>query len=286
MKGGRISRYIQPARAIHIVARDPDYAPRVRLRGYAQLIHGNFWLHTLPDCTTFAEAIEMLHRWDAWDAVPASVRAHLTRADPAQETVKAAEFEQTDFGIYGVMPRHRPMFAAMDCARELGLTPHRLSRWLHGEASQAGSIIASIAETVEDEGQPFEPPCALFTAGELLVTVGQETGIGGRNQEYVLSATERIAGSEHIVMAGADTDGTDGPGGCFSERARDVACLAGGIVDGQTWAAAEAKGVDILDALRRHDTSQALWALDSGIAATHNIAIGDLGVTLILGRSG
>jgi len=37
----------------------------------------------------FAQAIEMLHRWDAWDAVPASVRAHLTRADPAQETVKA-----------------------------------------------------------------------------------------------------------------------------------------------------------------------------------------------------
>ena len=285
MKGGRISRYIQPATAIHIVARDPHYAPQERLRGYEQMMRRNFWLHTLPDCTTFAKAVEMLHRWDAWDAVPASVREHLTRADPALETVKAAEFEQTDFGIYGVMPRHRPMYAAMGKARELGFRPHRLARWFHAEASQAGPIVASMAETIEDEGVPFEPPCALFTTGELLVTVGQETGIGGRNQEYALSAARRIAGSENIVMAGADTDGTDGPGGCFSDEAGEVTCLAGGIVDGYTLAESKAAGVDILDALQRHDTSQALWKLDSGIAATHNIAIGDLGVTLILGRA-
>ena len=285
IKGGRISRYLQPATAIHIVARDPHYEPLQRLHGYAQLMHHNFWLHTLPDCTTFAQAVEMLHRWDAWDAVPASVREHLTRADPAQETVKAAEFERADFCVYGVMPRRRPMVAAMEQARALGFCPHRLTRWLHAEAGQAGPIVAGIAETVEAEGKPFEPPCALFTAGELLVTVGRETGVGGRNQEYVLSAARRIAGSAQIVMAGADTDGTDGPGGCFSDDAGEVACLAGGIVDGWTVAEAAAAGVDILDALRRHDTSQALWKLDSGIVATHNIAIGDLGVTLILGRS-
>ena len=173
----------------------------------------------------------------------------------------------------------------MRSKRELGFAPYRLSRWCHAEASQAGPVVASIAETIEDEGVPFEPPCALFTTGELLVTVGQETGIGGRNQEYALAAARRIAGSKNIVMAGADTDGTDGPGGCFSDEAGEITCLAGGIVDGYTLAESKAAGVDILDAIRRHDTSQALWKLDSGIAATHNIAIGDLGVTLILGRA-
>jgi glycerate 2-kinase len=286
MKGGRISRYIQPATAIHIVAVDPNYAPGQRTRGYRQLIHSNFWLHTLPDCTTFAQAVEMLHRWDAWDAVPAPVRAHLTRADPAQETVRADEFQRADFHIYGVMPERRTAVpAAMARARELGFTPHRLSRWFHAEASQAGSIIASIAETIEDAGQPFEPPCALLTTGELLVTVGQEQGIGGRNQEYVLAAARRIAGSANIVMAGVDTDGTDGPGGCFSDDAGEITCLAGGVVDGETLAEAEAAGVDVHDALRRHDTSQALWKLNNGIAVKQNISIGDLGVTLILGRA-
>jgi glycerate-2-kinase len=283
LKGGRISRLLQPAQAIHIVARDPNVQPSVSLRGYRQLMEQNFWLHNLPDCTTFAQAREMLDKWDAWDAVPASVRAHLERADPAQETVKAAEFQQIDTPVYGVLSRARQVVpGAMAKARELGLTAHQMTHWLHAEAAPAGRVLACIAKTVAAEGQPFEPPCALFTSGELLVTVGQETGVGGRNQEYALSAAFELAGADQIVMGGVDTDGTDGPGGDFGVDG--VNCLAGGIVDGQSVAQAKTAGVDIWAAVREHNTSQALWALDSGILATPNIALGDLGVTLIVGR--
>ncbi|MDQ1300532.1 MAG: hypothetical protein QG637_450, partial [Chloroflexota bacterium] len=79
MKGGRFARHIQPARAIHIVGIDPS--------SYQQVIYRNLWLHSLPDCTTFADAKAMLLKWDAWDAAPASVRAHIERAAPADETV-------------------------------------------------------------------------------------------------------------------------------------------------------------------------------------------------------
>jgi hypothetical protein len=37
--------------------------------------------------------------------------------------------------------------------------------------------------------------------------------------------------------------------------------------------------------LRRHNTSSALWKLNSGIAATQNISLGDLDVALIMGRA-
>jgi glycerate-2-kinase len=252
-------------------------------------MYQNFWLHNLPDCTTFALAREMLVKWDAWDAVPASVRAHLERADPALETVKAAEFERTDFRVYGVLSRTRQVVpGAMAKARELGFAAHRMSRWMHAEAGPTGRVMACIAKTIEIEGTPFEPPCALFTSGELLVTVGQETGVGGRNQEYALSAAFEIDGTHQIVMGGVDTDGTDGPGGDFGQDAAGIPgirCLAGGIVDGQTVAQAKAAGVDIWQAVGQHNTSQALYKLDSGIVATPNIALGDLGVTLILGRS-
>jgi len=286
LKGGRLSRLLQPAQAIHIIARDPNVQPSVSMTGYPQLMYQNFWLHNLPDCTTFAQAREMLHKWDAWDAVPASVRAHLERADPVLETVKAAEFERTDFRVYGVLSRARQVVpAAMAKARELGFAAHRMTRWLHAEAGPAGRVIACIAKTIEVEGSPFEPPCALFSSGELLVTVGKETGVGGRNQEYALSAAFEIAGTTQTVMGGVDTDGTDGPGGDFGQDAAGISCLAGGIVDGQTVAQAEAVGVDLWAAVSQHNTSQALWKLDSGIVATPNIALGDLGVTLILGRS-
>jgi glycerate-2-kinase len=285
MKGGRLSRHIQPARAIHIVTYDANRAPHEELKGYPQLMYRNRWLHNLPDCTTFAEAVDMLHKWHAWDDAPASVKAHLTHADPTAETVKADEFEQWDYRIFGIMPRHLAALpTAGNKAAELGFAPHTISTWMQAEASHASPVVACIASSIERDGVPFEPPCALLTTGELLVTVGAETGIGGRNQEYALAAASKIAGSENIVFGAVDTDGTDGPGG-FVENDLGISCLAGGIVDGHTLSEARATGVDIAAALQQHNTSPALWQLGCGIAATQNISLTDLGVTLILGRS-
>ena len=65
-----------------------------------------------------------------------------------------------------------------------------------------------------------------------------------------------------------------------------MACLAGGIVDGKTIDLAKKIGVDIVEALKRHNTSPALWKLNSGVVATPNISLIDLTVALIMGRSG
>ena len=280
IKGGRISRYIHPAKMIHLLAIDPGE--------YDQRMHGNYWLHTLPDCTTFQEAIDTLKRWEAWEAVPAAVRRHLEKADPGQETLKAKDFEKMSFRIFGLMPGPRQsgkLPPAMRKAEELGFRPVMLAdELIEIEAGHAGIYMASIAKTIERRGQPFEPPCALFSSGELVVTVGQEKGIGGRNQEFTLSAALKIAGSKNIVIASVDTDGTDGPGSQFSGGSADIPCLAGGIVDGQTVEEAKKNGVDIAGELKRHNTTPALWRLNSGILATPNISLVDLTVALIMGR--
>ena len=285
LKGGRISKYLQPAKAIHILIVDPNRVSAGE-GGYDHLMHRNAWLHTMPDASTFADAVALLKKWDAWEAVPEPVREHLERADPAHETVKAADFATMDFRVFGIMPRHLTMLPmAQRKAEELGYRSHVLCAWLQAEASHTGVVIARIANSIEKEGVPFEPPCALFTCGELLTTVGQETGIGGRNQEYALSAALVIAGSENVVMGAVDSDGTDGPGGQFVEGGETIPTLAGGIVDGHTAAETLAAGVDIRAELKRHNTTPALWKLDSGVLATHNVSITDLGVTLIQGRS-
>jgi glycerate 2-kinase len=280
MKGGRISRYIHPAKMIHILAIDPGE--------YDQRMHGNYWLHTLPDCTTFQEAIANLKRYEAWEAIPAAVRKHLEEADPEQETLKAKDFDKMSFRIFGLMPGYwqsGKMLPAMKKAEELGFKAIMVAdQLIEIEASQAGTYMASIAKTTERRGQPFEPPCALFSSGEMVVTVGQEKGIGGRDQEFALSAALRIAGSKNIVIASVDTDGTDGPGSQFSGHEADIPCLAGGIVDGQTVESAKNLGVDIVGELRRHNTSPALWKLNSGIVVTPNISLIDLTVALIMGR--
>jgi glycerate-2-kinase len=116
----------------------------------------------------------------------------------------------------------------------------------------------------------------------MVVTVGAETGIGGRNQEFVLSAARRIAGSANIVIGSVDTDGTDGPGGQFVEGQWRIPTLAGGIVDGDTVAAAKAAGVNLDEALKRHNTSAPLWRLNSGLVVSPNISCLDLTVAVVM----
>jgi len=282
MKGGRISRYIHPAKMIHILSIDPGE--------YDQLMYQNFWLHTLPDCSTFQDAVDNLRHYDALSAVPPAVRKHLEEANPEQETLKAKDFEKMDFRIFGLMPGFRQsgkLLPAMRKAEELGFKAVIVTdELMEIEASQAGIYMASMANTIEGRGQPFEPPCALFSSGELIVTVGQKKGMGGRNQEFALSAALKIAGSENIIIGSVDTDGTDGPGSQFSDGSIDMACLAGGIVDGQTVDLAKKNRVDLIEALKRHNTTPALWKLNSGVVATPNISLIDLTVALIMGRSG
>lgn len=281
MKGGKISRYLHPAKVIHILAIDPG--------DYHQLMYENRWLHTLPDCTTFQMAVDNLKRSDAWDAVPEAVRRHLLEANPEYDTVRAEEFQQMWSRIFGVMPGTRQtgkVYPAMKKAAELGFKPYFLAEQMMGiEASQAGIYAATIARTIEQTGQPFEPPCALFSSGEMIVTVGKETGIGGRNQEFALSAARRICGSQNIVIGSVDTDGTDGPGTQFSDGSTAIPCLAGGIVDGTTVQQARKLGIDIEAELKRHNTTLPLWKLNSGVLASPNISLIDLTVVLVMGRS-
>lgn len=280
MKGGRISQHIHPAKMVHILSIDPGE--------YDQLMRRNFWLHTLPDCTTFQEAMESLRHYDALAAIPPAVRRYLEQADPRQETPKARDFEKMSFRIFGLMPgfmQSGKLQPAMRKAEELGFRTVLLAdELMEVEASQAGIYLASMATTAARTGQPFEPPCALFSSGELVVTVGQEKGIGGRNQELALSAALRIAGSKNIVIASVDTDGTDGPGSQFSGASVDFPCLAGGMVDGQTVESAKKAGVDIVEALRRHNATPALWKLNSAVVATPNISLLDLTVAVIMAR--
>jgi len=265
---------------IHIIAIDPGV--------YEQRMHQNYWLHTLPDGTTFQEALESLKHYDALDAVPAAVRRYLEKGDPTQETVKAAEYEKMSFRTFGIMPGYwqsGKLPAAVKKADELGFKAVVLAdKLIEIEAAQAGVYMASVADNIEGRGKPFEAPCALFSSGEFVVTVGKEKGIGGRNQEFVLAAALKIAGSENIVVGSVDTDGTDGPGTQFMNEAAEIPCLAGGIVDGQTADQAKRLGIDLIGELKRHNTTAPLVKLNSGVVASPNISLIDLTVALILDR--
>lgn len=282
IKGGKFTRALQRARVVHLVA---FYRPT----SYDEMVRHPFfrWLHTLPDETSYADAVASLKKYDLWDEVPASVRDHLLRADPAQETLTVAEFEALRHRVYFIFPPELGMVPnAKRKAEELGFATHVLfnNYDLKPEANQLGRIVAHLALHSESDGDPFRPPCALISTGEMVVTVGKETGMGGRNQEYVLGAALEIGATNHVVMASVDSDGTDGPGHQFApgEEYARIPVLTGGIVDSSTRARAAEQGIDLEAALRRHDTSPALYALGDGVVATAGMSMFDLSVSLIL----
>ena len=282
IKGGQFSRYLQPARVIHILAfhtapyDDLMHTPRYR------------WLHTLPDETKSVDAINALKKWDCWDEAPTSVREYLANLDPNRKTLTIAEFEAMDTRVFCLFPIELAVVeTAVKKARSMGIKTHMLynNYLMTAEAAQAGKVVSALAVHTQIDAEPFEPPCALIGGGELIVTVGKDGGMGGRNQEFAVSAAIEIDGCYHVIVGAVDSDGTDGPGHQFVEGRDQIPVLAGGIVDGYTLDRAEELGIDLRNALKRHDTSPALYALDDGVVTSMAMSMGDLNVALILDRS-
>ena len=286
LKGGRISKLLHPAKMVNALLVDCNYR-NCKMPGYAGLTRGNFWLHFLPENGKPEEAIAIMKNYKVWDEVDECVREYLLGKAKENPSLTAEEFEAMDARIFGIMPE-KPSFVteAMEKARELGYTPYLVDKNFGLESNQIGRFMGNIAMMCDDEQTPFQTPCALFRTGEVVVTVGKNGGVGGRNQEFALAAVTRMAGRTRIAVGAVDTDGTDGPGGVFDEEAaaQGITCLAGGVCDGYTVLEAKEKGIDLNEVLRTHATSAALWKLDSGVVATQNISLQDLVVILVRGK--
>jgi glycerate-2-kinase len=175
--------------------------------------------------------------------------------------------------------------AAKQKAEEHGFRGVILGTWMMVQSSDAAEILASIARDCLMYGSPFNPPVALISGGEMTVPVGTATGIGGRNQEFVLSAAMRISemGGMGIVVGSVDSDGTDGPGTqLVSGDSPVLPTLAGGVIDGETVADAQAMGIDLQMELKNHNSTPVLTKLKSGIyTGNTGIVGGDLRVVLV-----
>ena len=205
--------------------------------------------------------------------------------------MRAAEFESWNNRIFGVMPGFPTVtppaiLAGMKKARELGFKPVLLADNLRDiEARHYGIYISATCRTIERVKKPFSPPVALFSTGEMIVTVGKADGIGGRNQEFTLAAAPYISGSKTIIIASVDTDGTDGPGVQYAKNMPEDMpfCLAGGIVDGETMAEIKNAGIDLVSEMSRHNVSPVLWKIKCAVNASLNISLIDYTVALVTG---
>ncbi len=192
---------------------------------------------TAPDPTTFKDAMNILKRYGLWDKVPQSVRKRIEDgvAGKVEETPKPGDpaFKKiTNLIVSGVIDACQ---AARRHLRRLGYRSEILTRYMEGEASEVGRLVAGILKEVEGKGR------AIIMGGETTVTV-RGRGKGGRNQELALSAAISLRGVKGCLVS-VGTDGVDGP-----------TDAAGAIVDGETYDEAVSRGLNPVEFLRDNDS--------------------------------
>lgn len=280
-KGGRLLRKLMPATVVNTVTADPSKTDTPILRvSYFDMLKANTFFPTVATASTYEDCIRIIKKHDAWERTPESIKNHLLAGNDETENMSIEEYESLGCRFFGLIFKDATVYPAVrKRAEQLGLKCIMLSEYMQSEAREAGYSDAAIALCSERSGEPFKGPVVLMSSGENVVTVGKESGVGGRNQEYCIAAAMRIAGSENIVVGAVDTDGTDGPGGFRYPGAPE--CLAGAVIDGYTAKEAKNSKIDLFEALKTHGTSEAMWRLNCGVDAKSNVSALDLRIIYI-----
>jgi glycerate 2-kinase len=199
---------------------------------------------TVPDSTTFSDAIRVLEKYNLWNRVPESVKKVLTdgKKGVIPETPKAGD--EAFKKVYNVIIGNcrYASLAASSALKSAGLNTLLLTSLLEGEARHIGTAMASIAREILVSGNPVKKPAAIVAGGETTVSVVGK-GKGGRNQEIALAAAIKLNGLDGVVVASLSTDGIDGPTGA-----------AGAIADGKTLNRAEKIGLSAEKFLAGNDS--------------------------------
>lgn len=178
-KGGWLAKSAYPATVINLVLSDVIGDPLDSIASGP----------TVPDTTTFQEAIHMLKRYRLWNRVPESVRKVLLngRKGLIPETPKADDEAFRRVHNFVVANNRSATLAAYNKLQDAGLNMLFLTSFLEGEARHVGTMFDAIISEILESGKPVPKPAGIVADGETTVTVVGK-GDGGRNQEIALGA--------------------------------------------------------------------------------------------------
>jgi glycerate 2-kinase len=228
---------------------------------------------TVPDPSTFDDAIAVFTAKDIWDKVPAHVQLYLEQGKLGKvpETPKPGDnaFKNSTHTLIG--SNSISVNATLKAAQNLGYEAQLYDAHLCGEARNAAEKWVSYAKNLIDNG--IDKPLALLAGGETTVTL-KGNGRGGRNQEMALAfaiAAEQHNLTDYWTFLSGGTDGRDGP-----------TDSAGGIVDQDSIKRMLHAGIDPIAMLDNNDSYTTLISShDLLVTGTTGTNVADLQVLLI-----
>lgn len=208
---------------------------------------------TLPDPSSFADAAQMLRRFELWDRVPSRVRQHIENgvSGRLRETLKSADPIFTRVVNRLIGSNRDACETIRQAAQKRGFRARLLTTDCQGEAREVGAKLARLAVKTHEEAR--DATQVVIIGSETTVTV-RHPGKGGRNSELVAAAMKQLQNHPGLVVASLATDGIDGP----TE-------YAGAIVDETSYSRALQLSHSPEDALTRNATYSLLQALNDHI---------------------
>lgn len=234
VKGGLLARRAAPAQVVTLVLSDVVGDPLDVIASGP----------TVPDTSTFSDALGILEKYNIMGSIPAAVRDHLKKGAKGEipETPKLGDpiFDKVKNHIVG--NNYQAAHTAATLAKDNGFNTLLLTTFLQGESRSAGQLLAAIAREIDASGNPIPRPACIIAGGETTVTLSG-AGLGGRNQELALAAVADLAGTKETFLITLATDGDDGP-----------TDAAGAVVTGETFQKARILGLHPGNFLANNDS--------------------------------
>ena len=203
VKGGQLARSIHPARFATLAVSDVIGSPLDVIASGP----------TVPDSGDWQETRSIVEKFQLMPSLPAPIRARLEAGWRGElpDTPNADDPLFKGNPTLVVADNRTAMAAAETRARALGLNTVWMSSYVEGEAAEVAKVLCGFGREVAGYGLPVPAPACLLFGGETTVTLGDDSGEGGRNQELALAAAFELADQPGTVLASLATDGTDGP---------------------------------------------------------------------------
>lgn len=227
---------------------------------------------TVPDASTFADALRVLDESGGRAAFPPAVVGHLEAGAEAERstanpTDAVGALAHTTTVLIG--GRRNAMQGARAEAERRGYAVRVIDDPVLGEARQAGPRFVRMA--APQEARNSKQPTCTIASGETTVRVSGN-GRGGRNQELALAALPTLAEiGRAAVLVSVGTDGIDGP-----------TDAAGAIADSDSLARSIDCHLTYEDYLNNNDAYSFFLALnDLVLTGPTGTNVGDLQVFLL-----
>jgi len=242
VKGGRLAEWVYPASLATLILSDV-IGDRLDVVASGP---------TVPDPTSFDDALAVLTRHNLLGQMPASIQELLEKGVKGEWKDTPGPDSEIFQRVQNIVVGSNTMSleAAEYTARKKGMNPLILSTTVAGEAREIAQFYLALAREVRRKGRPVAAPACLIAGGEPTVTL-RGRGKGGRSQELALAVALGLEEIPGTVFLAAGTDGADGP-----------TDAAGAIAATDTLARSRERGLDPQGHLLNNDAYPLFQALN------------------------